>query len=104
MRIIALLLSLLLAGCANYGSMNPEAIAAAVKDKNASAVCVTVISNAGVAKFVFVNFDKATAPASNTQVNGENCNVTMITDTPPKIVAPTPPNPPTPPVAPKPAP
>ena len=72
---VILLLTLLLSGCATYGGLSADQIAAAVKDRQASAVCVSAVGNAGQIRVVVINADKGVVPPGTTvHIAADTCN------------------------------
>lgn len=80
MKTLMMLLIAMLAGCAQFpasSSLTAEQIAAMVKDKNASAVCLQVIGPQGTIRLVVVNADAGTAKGGVTVNPGQDCSATI---------------------------
>lgn len=80
---IAILVALLLTGCATNQSMSADQINAAVKDKSISVVCAKILGPWGTAETTVVTFDQRVISNGGVSV-GDKCAV-QVTDSHPVV-------------------
>ena len=79
---LALLLVLLLAGCASNQSMTAEQITAASKDKSTSCVYAKIVGVWGTAETTVVGYDQRTISNGGIAI-GDKCSSLSVSDTKP---------------------
>lgn len=86
MKIFLLVLVGMVAGCQAFvpqPNMNADQLKALASDKNASAICSTILGPWGTGKLVVVNLDETRI--NGTVVVNPDCTITATTTVPPPI-------------------
>lgn len=86
MKMLAAIVALFLVGCASFvpqPNMNADQLKALASDKNASAICSTILGPWGTGKLVVVNLDETRI--NGTVIVNPDCTITATTTVPPPI-------------------
>lgn len=74
---LLLAVSIALSGCAGFSGMSASEIAAASKDKSASAYCMTFTGAGGQVQTLYVNTDKSTIASGRSTLKCGNAEATF---------------------------